>query len=263
MVRRFAALLAALALASPAAAQEAPRPLRLDLAPTLAVTGGAAGAALLADLLHGPLAPSGCRICETNDLDRWARGQLRWSDTASARRVSDVLLVATPALAVGGLALSGWRAGGGRRAILEDALVTAEAVSVAVLATQVAKYAFGRRRPDAWADPGAAGGRDANLSFWSGHTAATFAAATAAGTVARLRGYPAWPWILGLGVASAAACGWLRIAADRHWATDVLVGAAVGSLAGLGMPAWLHGTQDGPGQSLRVTGIPLGIAGTF
>lgn len=263
MAKALAPRLAALILALPAAAQEAPRPLRLDLGTTLAVTGGAAGGALLADLLHGALAPSGCRICETNAFDRWVRSGLRWSDTGSARGASDVLLVATPVLALGGLALSGRSAGGGSRVLLEDALVTAEAVSVAMLATQAAKYALGRRRPHAWADPATAGERDADLSFWSGHTATTFAAATAAGTVARLRGYSSWPWILGLGVAGAAACGWLRIAADRHWATDVLVGAAVGSLAGLGMPAWLHGRREGSGQSLRVTGVPLGIAGTF
>jgi len=262
MANRTASLLAALALAAPAAAQEAPRPLRLDLGPTLAVTGGAAGAGLLSMLLERPLAPADCRWCDANRFDGWARGQLRWSDAASARLGSDVLLVATPLLAAGGLALAGGRAGGGR-VVLDDLLVTAEAVSVAALATQVAKYAFGRRRPYAWADPSAAAERDADLSFWSGHTATTFAAATAAGTVARLRGYRSWPWILGLGMAGAAACGWLRVAGDRHWATDVIVGAAAGSLAGFGMPAWLHAPREGQGAALRVTGIPLGIAGTF
>jgi membrane-associated phospholipid phosphatase len=33
-----------------------------------------------------------------------------------------------------------------------------------------------------------------------------------------------------------AATGYLRIAADRHYATDVLAGAAVGTGVGLGWP---------------------------
>jgi membrane-associated phospholipid phosphatase len=134
---------------------------------------------------------------------------------------------------------------------------------VAVLATQIAKVAAGRARPYAWADPGAADNANANLSFWSGHTATTFAVASAAGTVARLRGYRSWPWIMGVGLAGASTCGWLRIAADRHWATDVLVGAAVGSLAGFGMPLLLHGRSDQPASALEITPLPLGIAGVF
>lgn len=266
--RRPAVLAAAAALllaAPPAAASagEPPLDLRLDVPVTLGVTGTALGLSLATVLFQKELAPPSCRICGAGALDTSVRDALRWRNASAASTASDLLQVGVPLLAAGALGLSGWQAGGGRTA-LEDLLVTAEAMSVAVLATQVAKLSTGRLRPDAWADPAASRGPNAYLSMWSGHTAAAFAAATAAGTVARLRGYRSWPWILGLGLAGAVATGWLRVAADRHWATDVLAGAAAGSAAGVGLPIWLHGRRDGdPATGLRLEILPNGLAGTF
>ena len=40
----------------------------------------------------------------------------------------------------------------------------------------------------------------------------------------------------------ALATGYLRIAADRHWATDVATGWAVGAAFGVGVPWLLHRT---------------------
>ncbi len=262
-----AASLLALALASalPARADDPPLDLQLDLPAALGITGAALGASLASALLKGDLAPQRCRICATDGFDATIRNALRWRNTAAAANDSDLLMVGVPLLAGGALVLSGWQAGGARTAG-EDLLVAAEAVSIAVLATQVAKFSFGRIRPYAWASPSAVHGPDAFLSEWSGHTSATFAAAAAAGTVARLRGYRSWPWILGLGLAGAATCGWLRIAADRHWATDVLAGAAVGSLAGFGLPVWLHGRRDAAetgAAGVRLQPYPFGVAGTF
>ncbi len=257
--------LAALLLLLPGAAPavEPPLDLRLDVPATLAVTGTALGLDLATVLLQNRLTPTTCRICGAGAFDTSVRDALRWKDTGAASTASDVLGIGTPALAAGALALAGLSAGGARTAA-EDLLVTGEAVSIAVLTTQIAKFSFGRLRPDAWADPGASQGPSARVSLWSGHTDAAFAAAAAAGTVARLRGYRSWPWILGLGLAGAAATGWLRIAADRHWATDVLAGAAAGSVVGFGVPVWLHGRGDGArGTGLRLELLPDGLAGTF
>ncbi len=264
-MRRAAAFLLALAVCLPAGADDAPIELRLDVPVALGITGAALGASLASVLLKGELAPQRCRICGSDGFDTGIRDALRWSDTAAAASGSDVLVTGVPLLAGGALLLSGWQAGGTRVAA-EDLLVATEAVSIAVLATQIAKYSFGRIRPYAWASPTPVRGPDAFLSGWSGHTSATFAAAAAAGTVARLRGYRSWPWILALGLAGAATCGWLRIAADRHWATDVLAGAAVGSVAGFGLPVWLHGRTGAPDPAtpgVRLRPYPLGIAGVF
>lgn len=247
---RRAAALASLLLATPA--RPDPPPLAADAAVT------AAGLALLAGsaLAKPALAPAGCRLCAPGRLDAWARGQLVWRDRAAASRASDAGLWAI----AGGSALHLGLSAGGARQAAEDLLLTVEAVTLAALVTQAAKYAVGRARPDAWYGRGA--GPDANLSFWSGHTAMAFSTAAAAGTVARERGYPGWPWIYGLGFAAAGAVGFLRIAADRHWLTDVVAGAGCGLAAGLALPALrLRAWKDGP--ALAVTVWPLGLAGRF
>jgi len=70
----------------------------------------------------------------------------------------------------------------------------------------------------------------------------------------------------------AAATGTLRVVGDRHYATDVLVGAALGFALGYGMPTLLHygNTQNGTASSSVVQQplgrvLPLGptISGTF
>lgn len=263
MNRALAATALLLALLAPRPAPAAaPEELRFDLTRSAVVAGSLLGAALVSALVQDPLTPPRCRICGAGAVDTWTRTQLRWADGRGASTASDVMLAAVPALAGGALVLSSLGAGDSRTA-LEDGLMMLEATSVAVLATQVAKLAAARLRPYAWAEPAGDHGPDSRRSFWSGHTAFTFAAASAAGTVARLRGYRSWPWILGLGMAGAAATGWLRMAADRHWATDVLVGAAVGTAAGLGIPAWLHGRRAGGAGGARVAAVPFGIAGEF
>jgi len=264
---RLTAVAVALAVAAPAPAPAQPPPLdlRLDLPLSLGLTGGALSGVLASLLLEGELAPGSCRICGSNGLDTAARDALLWRNTGAASRASDALLLGVP-LAAGGLLLATSFSAGGARTAAEDALMVGEAVSVVLLANQVAKYTFGRVRPYAWADGGPAQGSEAYLSLWSAHTSATFATATAAATVARLRGYPVWPWILGVGLAGAATCGWLRVAADKHWATDVLAGAAVGSLVGVGLPLLLHGRADGDrARAGRVAVVPwpVGLAGTF
>jgi membrane-associated phospholipid phosphatase len=254
---------AGLALASAARAEvDPPGPLRLDLPLTLSLTGGALAGALGTELFKNRLAPAHCRICRTDRFDASLQGALVWSHPGRASTASDVLEIGVPAAAAGALVLAGWQAGGAGTAA-EDLLVTAEATSVAILATQVVKLSVGRLRPSAYHAPAAPRGPDAFFSFWSGHTAAAFGAAAAAGQVARLRGYRSWRWILGLGLAGAAACGYLRVAADRHWTTDVLAGAAVGTSAGLGLPVLLHRPRAERTGELELSVFPSGIVGRF
>jgi membrane-associated phospholipid phosphatase len=86
---------------------------------------------------------------------------------------------------------------------------------------------------------------DNNVSFYSGHTAMSFALATASGTVASLRGYRLAPVIWVVGIPLATLTGVLRINADRHYFTDVLTGAVLGSAMGFLGP-WLHRKQKSP-----------------
>lgn len=116
---------------------------------------------------------------------------------------------------------------------------TTEAVLLGAATTQALKLAFGRARPgvhgrsDDWAWwRGDEGGR--YQAFPSGHT--TVAAAAAATWIAESRG--SVPVVAGA-VTFAAGAGLARMFLDRHWLTDVLAGAAVGTASALAVQA-LH-----------------------
>ncbi len=86
----------------------------------------------------------------------------------------------------------------------------------------------------------------------------------AAGTVSTLRGYPSAPWVWGGGAALAAGAGWLRMAGDAHWLTDVLVGAAVGTAVGVAVPRLLHPREAAPAAGQPAGSAPVvGVAVAF
>jgi membrane-associated phospholipid phosphatase len=105
------------------------------------------------------------------------------------------------------------------------------------------------------------------LSFYSGHTALAFSLATATSTVARLRGERGAPWVLGLGLGAGVTVGWLAIADDKHYLTDVMLGAVIGSAIGWSVPWLLHRSRGAaaPGVSARgaPTPLPIGVWLTF
>jgi membrane-associated phospholipid phosphatase len=117
-----------------------------------------------------------------------------------------------------------------------------QAAFAASLLQHVTKLVVARQRPYAhYAPPGTlVSSEEDDVSFWSGHTSLGFALAVSSGTVASTRGYALAPVIWAGGLALAAATGYLRIAADRHYATDVLTGAAIGSLVGYAWPKLVH-----------------------
>jgi membrane-associated phospholipid phosphatase len=175
-----------------------------------------------------------CRWCEPGRFDRGVRDALVWRDTKGAGDASDKLKLAVPLGSLAAVAWLGGREGGSREAV-EDVVAVAAAFAVTASFTGVVKHGSGRLRPAAWAAGGPSGEGDLH-SFFSGHTSSTFAAAAAAAQVARVRGRSCWPWIAAVGFAASAATGYLRVAADQHWATDVLAGAAAGTAIGLAVP---------------------------
>jgi membrane-associated phospholipid phosphatase len=206
----------------------------------------AAGALWLgSDLIGDQFAPNGCRWCASNGLDDAVRDAFRWQNGGAAHTASNVIAyVALPAAEAALLALAAWR-DGRRGELAGNVLVVGEAVAISGVLVQLVKYTVGRERPyvhdlppaekPRTTDPG-----DNNLSFYSSHTSVAFALATAAGSVATLRGYRAAPALWAVGVAAALTVGYLRIAADRHYFTDVLTGAAVGTAVGVGVPFLFH-----------------------
>ncbi len=239
---------------------DSPRGLTVDVPVTASVAGGALAVWGVTELAKGELTPGTCRWCGPPSVDRDVRGGLLWSDPKAAGLLSDVLVLALPASLAGA---DFFFAGRDARRATEDVLVSLEPVALAAVATQVMKFTVARRRPAAWA-AGLRTSPDDDRAFFSGHVATAFAAAGAFGTVARLRGYSAWPAVYAVGFGTAAAVGYLRMAADEHWLSDVMAAAVVGAGLGVAVPLFFHrgGHEDeltftplsGGGVGLRVSG---------
>jgi len=81
-------------------------------------------------------------------------------------------------------------------------------------------------------------------SFPSGHTSTAFAAAAAV-TNETTRWWPRSVWIVGpMMYGGATAVGLSRMYHNRHWGSDVLLGAAIGTFSGRKMVQYAHGHPD-------------------
>ncbi len=272
-MRSARALVLTLAVAALPARADGPHELRHDLRASAIIIGSASAISIGNLFLQDDLAPERCRFCGTNALDAWARRELVANDEQPARRTSDLLtFVALPAGVAAHQLLAG-RAGSDLAVGAKDLLFVTEAVTTALALNQAVKLAVGRQRPFVrygnYEEADRRPESDDNLSFFSGHATLAFSMAAAAGTVSSLRGYRSAPWVWAIGMTLASAVGYTRIAADQHYLTDVLVGAAVGTAIGVGMPLWLHGREDRPAAAgersagVKVTPLPLGVVVRF
>jgi membrane-associated phospholipid phosphatase len=180
-----------------------------------------------------------------NGLDSWARDQLKWSNTGTANTMSFATAYLLSPLV--GLGLNAFAAGHDHHLsnFYTDGWLIAEATLVAANLSQFTKFAVGRERPfvhdlSPAEKSNTAQPTDNNLSFFSGHTTVAFAIAASSGTLASLRGYRAAPLVWAVAMPVACISSYLRIAADRHYLTDVLVGAVVGTGVGVAIPWLLH-----------------------
>lgn len=270
------ALILLATLAQPdAPADEGPFALRASLAVDVPLAVGFLAFWQGTEVAKGALAPAACRWCGfLDDLDTAAtavRGGTA-ADRARAALGSDVLAFALiPAAVVGLDALSTWRSGarGGDfwRSFGTDVLLLVESLAISQSVNQATKFLAGRERPFVARLPLdekalTAQPSDNNLSFYSGHTSAAFSLVSAATTLARLRGHRQWWLVAAVGFPLAALTGFLRMVADKHFLSDVLVGAFVSSIIGWAIPT-LHG-RAGPVQ-WRASASPdgVGLTGTF
>ncbi|MBN1925958.1 MAG: phosphatase PAP2 family protein [Prolixibacteraceae bacterium] len=114
---------------------------------------------------------------------------------------------------------------------LETALIAGESYLLTGFITQCVKSTTGRARPNNsgttnphhWEGPFFKGN-----SFFSGHTSTAFSVAS----VFAYR-YRETTWVPVVSYTMATLCGLQRIYSNRHWASDVLLGAAVGTATGL------------------------------
>src|SRR4051812_26924136 len=128
-----------------------------------------------------------------------------------------------------------------------------EAVAYSGLLTAAIKDLAGRARPYVSADTsphdfgfgrGRSGGK--YQSFPSGHTTAAFAAAAAV-TSESQRWWPRATWIVApVMYGGAALVGASRMYNNAHWASDVALGAAIGTFTGLKVVRYSHQHPDNP-----------------
>lgn len=159
-----------------------------------------------------------------------------------------------------------------RRTLADVGLHSAESIVLATGITGVVKGLAGRSRPFVTngTDPkdfkfGAGFNSDDRKSFPSGHSTAAFAAASALTSEVK-RWYPNATWIVGpVFYTGATVVGLSRMYHDRHWASDVALGAAVGTFSGIKVVRYSHNHPDNP-VDRRLLGViagPNGEGGDF
>lgn len=119
-----------------------------------------------------------------------------------------------PAALTLGLGLCGVK---GQHAFKDRAIIMMMSYATMAIVVNAAKYTFKEKRPDS----------SSRNSFPSGHTATAFVGAEMLYQEYRTT----HPWIGYTAYGLSAAVAYLRMHNDRHWANDVLAGAAVGMLS--------------------------------
>jgi len=210
-----------------------------------------------------------CDWCTPPSIDVTMRDNFKWHDTQLAARLADLDgYVMAPLFGLGAVWLTSINDHGKDSRMarwIDDGIPIVEALTFAQLAVQAIKFTTARQRPFVhYADPSRAHETDDNMSFISGHSALAFAVATSAGIVAHRRGYKMEPLIWGVGMTLASTTAYLRIAADKHYFTDVLGGSAMGVLFGAAVPLLLHnGVLQRHQINVAPTGNGLAVSGAF
>ena len=207
---------------------------------------GASGAMWITfELLKSEIAPRECIWCQTNVMDDSITDALAWQTPKYAANTADATAFGViPAFVTASLLLSSGLDGRIENAGT-DMMLIAESLTLSSLLNQVVKFSVGRARPFTVRGHEAfyPDRSDDNLSFYSGHTNMAFALVVSAGTIAHIRNYDAEPYIWGIGIPLALFVGYTRIAAEKHYFSDVLIGALIGSTVGFLVP-WLHRNDD-------------------
>jgi len=147
-----------------------------------------------------------------------------------------------------------------------------EAVLISSGITGLLKGTMGRARPFVTADTNA---RDFKFlkgfsnadrqSFPSGHTTTAFAAASAVTSEMR-RLYPQYVWAVAPAMyGGATLVGISRMYHNKHWASDVVLGAAIGTFSGLKVVRYSHAHPDNKLDKviLHATIMPDGHGGGY
>jgi membrane-associated phospholipid phosphatase len=236
-----AIVLGALTLSRAAQAQTetAASPYEVNWALDLSVTIAAAAVWLLPQSFGREIVkpPCPCDRTAVRGFDSFALGR-RSSAADTASNVAVTTFTVAPILLD---ALDVHLSGGSWSSYGIDLVVMLEALTINGALNETMKLTVRRPRPLVY-DPVAGSDDltqpDSYLSFYSGHTSSTAAVTMAYATTFALRhpDSPALLWIYGGAAVGTATMGLLRVLAGKHFPTDVLAGAAVGSAVGLVVP---------------------------
>ena len=172
------------------------------------------------------------------------RGLLRASSIVGPLGDPGAIILTTGLYAAGRLT--------GRHAVADAGLHATEAIIASGAMSGVVKFAVGRARPTLASadDPGEFGdetpefrplrGLGGYTSFPSGHTTVAFAAASAVSAELRLEHPDVARFATPLLYGGATLVGLSRMYDNKHWASDVAMGAAIGTFVGRRMVAYQH-----------------------
>lgn len=253
--------LSALLWQAPARADAAPAEWRSSeyYAINGAITAALIGGRVLTGLVREDLEAGGDTIWFPGDAG------LRGRCSPEAANLSDASLALTVTVPV-----AAELAGGLDAQFVNAEVVYTQALFASRLLTSVAKVVFRRPRPFSYRQNRECDfdfeESDAYMSFYSGHSSNAFAAAIAGSYLLSESGLDVRTrsafW--GAQLALAGATANLRARAGKHYYSDIVVGALVGSGIGLAVPL-LHGGDPGFETSevlAGVTGLAVGIAGS-
>lgn len=190
--------------------------------------------------------PTHCSWCRPPAFDEVLARPVAFSERRVAAQMSDVLsFTVVPTVILSALIVPPLTTPEPDVHLFQNLQITGAVVALDAAITRAVKNWSGRRRPAFFYartahTEYATHSRQGNVSFFSGHTSVAFAAAAAAATLSFQRGYRSAPYVTVAGAGLAAGAGLLRIAADVHWASDVLTGALVGTGLGVALPLLLH-----------------------
>lgn len=243
-MRRFYAIPLFLLLISRAAPGHAAEPMPYGLNPLLDLPLAGLGmgmkyhsGAALAKTRETPVDMASLKRSDLSPIDRWAAGN--YSPFLSSTSGGIAFALSTvPFL------LDGWdiyRDRSGWTGMLTDFILLQEALAISSSLVSYSKTLRVHPTPLVYGSSASDEEKRAGYnvsSFFSGHTTAAFTTAVFTGYTFQLKhpGSPLVPWVWGGSLAAAATVGSLRVAAGKHFPTDVLAGAAVGSLCGYLVP---------------------------
>lgn len=201
---------------------------------------------LQADRLITPRCP-----CDPNEVNAFDRGAIG-NKSPLAKSLSDI---SVGVVIVAPLVFDAIDLGGFNDAWGEDAVVFAQTLVINGALVTASKFLVQRPLPRTYAgDPSLIDRPEGYRSFYSGHTSLVFAGLSATAMTIRYRyGEQTWPWIVTALLGTSVAVE--RVADGRHFPTDVIAGAVMGTAVGIVVP-WLHsrGGAGSPQASRRAGG---------